>query len=682
MNIVEEFPHPVKVIENVWIPLSDGCRLAARIWLPEDAAIRPVPAILEYIPYRKRDLTRNRDEPMHHYFAGHGYAAVRVDLRGSGDSDGVLLDEYLPQEQFDAVEVIDWIAAQPWCSGKVGMMGISWGGFNALQVAALQPEKLSAIITLCSTDDRYADDAHYMGGCLLNENLLWGSILFTLNAFPPDPELVGERWRTMWQQRLENVLPFPGLWLEHQQRDDYWKQGSVCEDFSQIRCPVYAVGGWADGYTNAVGRLMKGLLGPRKGLIGPWGHAFPHDATPGPSIGFLQEVLRWWDYWLKDIDNGIMHEPPLRIWQQESIPSPFDLSQRPGRWIAEREWPSVNTSTVVWYLTNDKTLSVKPITDTDDASLLIRSSQATGFNSGDWCGFGAEGGSPADQRADDGQSLCFDSAVLAEALTILGSPELELNLSCDRPLGMLVVRLNDVADDGSSLRVSYGLLNLSHRDSHEHPEVLQPDQNYRITLKLNDCAHVFHAGRRLRIALSTSYWPIAWPAPEPFTINLHIKDCRLRLPVRHNNVEDDDTLSDFKAPEAGPALQHTALRPARYRRTLERDLLRNETLYTISSDGGDFDGAALARVHDIELDVGHVVTQRFAINDYDPLSARAEIVQQVILRRPGWNIRINSRSRLSATPDAFILAAEVEAFEDDESIFSRHWDQSITRHWV
>ena len=193
--------------------MSDGCRLAARIWLPADAETAPVPAILEYIPYRKRDFTRPRDEPMHHYFAGYGYAAVRVDLRGSGDSDGLLLDEYLKQEHDDALEVIRWIAQQPWCSGAVGMMGKSWGGFNSLQVAARRPPELKAIITVCSTDDRYLDDVHYMGGCLLNENLTWGSVLMSYNAYPPDPEIVGERWRTMWRDRLEHAVFFPEVWL-------------------------------------------------------------------------------------------------------------------------------------------------------------------------------------------------------------------------------------------------------------------------------------------------------------------------------------------------------------------------------------------------------------------------------------------------------------------------------------
>src|SRR5579862_9026190 len=185
---------PIREIEDVWITLSDGCRLAARLWLPAHADSAPAPAVLEYIPYRKRDYMRRRDEGMYRWFASQGYAGIRVDMRGSGESDGILHDEYLKQEQDDAVEVIAWIAAQPWCTGRVGMMGISWGGFNSLQVAALQPPALAAIITSCSTDDRYNDDIHYMGGCLLGDNFSWASTFFArVSSPPPDPRVVGDR---------------------------------------------------------------------------------------------------------------------------------------------------------------------------------------------------------------------------------------------------------------------------------------------------------------------------------------------------------------------------------------------------------------------------------------------------------------------------------------------------------
>ena len=230
-------------IENVFITLEDGCRLAARIWLPEDASERPVPAVLEYIPYRKRDATAPRDQTMHPKVAAHGYACVRVDIRGNGDSEGLMLDEYLPQELADGAEVIAWLAAQPWCSGSVGMIGISWGGFNALQIAALRPPALAAVITVCSTDDRYADDIHYRGGCLLADNLAWSATMMAYSSRPPDPLVVGDAWRAMWLERLEQMPFLAANWLAHQHRDAFWRHGSVAEDLSAIEVPVLAVGG-------------------------------------------------------------------------------------------------------------------------------------------------------------------------------------------------------------------------------------------------------------------------------------------------------------------------------------------------------------------------------------------------------------------------------------------------------
>lgn len=676
MKVVTSFPRKVQVIENCWIPLSDGCHLAARIWLPEDAEAAPVPAIFEYIPYRKRDFARGRDEPLHHYFAGYAYAAVRVDLRGSGDSEGLLLDEYTRQEQDDAVEVIRWIATQPWCTGAVGMMGISWGGINALQVAARQPPALKAIITLCSTDDRYADDAHYMGGCLLNENLGWGSVLLTFTAQPPDPTLVGERWRNMWRARLENLELFPEVWLRHQRRDAYWQHGSVCENPGRITCPVYAIGGWADAYSNAIPRLLESLTVPRKGLIGPWAHAFPHEGVPGPAIGFLQEALRWWDHWLKGIDVGLMDEPRYRVWMQESVPPQLSGEERPGRWVSEPSWPSARIS---WKRLSCKVARLK--NSEPETRLTICSPQTTGLTSGDWCHFGASSEMPRDQREDDGKSLVFDFGPFSERLEILGAPVLLLELAVDRPNALIAVRLNDVSLSGASTRVTYGLLNLTHRSSHEHPEPLVPGRRYRVRVQLNDIAHAFPAGHRIRVAISTSYWPVAWPSPEPVTLSVFPGASSLELPVRPPRSEDE-ALTPFAESECAPSPGQTKLHPVECQRTIQRDLETRETLYTIFGDGGDFTGTALARIHAIDLDIGHTVLKRFWINEDDPLSARAENVQNTVLRREDWLIKIETRTQLSATNEAFHLQAELEAFEGDACIFSRTWDRLIPRDLV
>ncbi|HKD70548.1 MAG TPA: CocE/NonD family hydrolase, partial [Candidatus Acidoferrum sp.] len=649
------------------------CRLAARIWLPVDAETTAVPAILEYIPYRKRDFTRARDEPMHHYFAGHGYASVRVDLRGSGDSDGLLLDEYLKQEHDDALEVIHWIGQQSWCSGTVGMMGKSWGGFNSLQVAARRPPELKAIVTVCSTDDRYLDDVHYMGGCLLNENLTWGSVLMSYNAYPPDPELVGERWRSMWRDRLEHAVFFPEVWLEHSRRDDYWKHGSVCENYGTITCAVYAIGGWADAYSNAIPRLLAGLRAPRKGLIGPWAHLYPHDGVPGPAIGFLQEALRWWNHWLKGTDTGVMAEPMLRVWMQESVPPKPFYKQRPGRWVAETQWPSPRI-TVKRYWLDVSRLSSAP---TAKAQLDFRSPQTTGLGAGEWCGFGAPGEAPLDQRGDDGCSLTFESEPVRERIEILGPPVATLEVSVDQPVAFIAVRLNDVAPGGASTRVTYGLLNLTHRDSHEHPRPLEPGTRYLIKVTLNDVAYAFPPRHKLRLAMSTGYWPIAWPAPRPVTVSFFTGQSFLDLPVRPPDPSDS-ALTPFEPPERAAA-ETTELRPAPLKRLVERDRTTNETIYTVSSGRDDSDGAKLTRIKSIGLDVGHTMLKRFHIGEEDPEMARAEVIQKTWFRRGPWNTRVETRTRFSSTCDDFLLEAELAAYENDEPFFTRTWSRRLKR---
>jgi putative CocE/NonD family hydrolase len=677
VNVVTDLPRPVRDVEHCWIPMSDGCRLAARLWFPEGAEASPVPAILEYIPYRKRDFSRPRDEPIHRYFAGHGYAAVRVDVRGSGDSEGLLPDEYHPQELADALEVIAWIAAQPWCDGRVGMMGKSWGGINALQVAAQRPPALRAIITVCSTDDRYTDDAHYMGGCLLNENFIWGSALFTLGALPPDPVIVGARWRAMWHERLAGAVPFSDLWLRHQHRDAYWRRGSVREDYGRIACPVYAVGGWADAYSNAVPRLLSGLTVPRKGLVGPWAHVYPHDGVPGPAIGFLQEALRWWDHWLRDRDTGIMDEPTYRVWMQESVPPHPYYDQRPGRWIAEAAWPSPHV--VPWRLA----LDVGRLADHagPETRLECCSPQGTGLAGGEWCPFGVEGEMPTDQRTDAGGSLVFDSRPLAAPVEILGAPALTLALAVDRPVALVAVRLNDLAPDGSSTRVTYGVLNLAHREGHEHPAALEPGRRYTVRVALNDVAHAFPAAHVLRLAISTCYWPLVWPAPEPATLAVFTGASRLELPVRPPRPEDA-RLRPFPPPERAPPPVQTLLHPAPLRRSIERDARTGETIYTVTGDAAGFNGAALARLEAIGLDLGHTIARRHRVSESDPTSARSEIEHAIQLRRGEWSVRVNTRTRVSATARAFRVETTLEAFERDERVFTRQWDRTVPRDLV
>ena len=292
-----------------------------------------MPAVLDAVPYRKGDGTAARDATRYPYIAGHGYACVRLDLRGSGDSEGWIPDEYTEQEQDDVEAVIAWLARQPWCDGAVGMIGVSWGGFAALQAAARNPPALRGIVAIHASDDRYADDVHYIGGCVLATDMVhWCACMAAYVGQPPDPAVVGEGWRDAWRERLEAMEPWVATWLAHQRRDDYWRQGSACERYDAIECPVFAVGGWVDGYRDMCLRVAEHVRAPVRALIGPWGHTWPERGAPGPAIGFLQEVVRFFDCALKGVANGFLDEPRVVSWMR-------------GRWVAEPAWPSPNVAT-------------------------------------------------------------------------------------------------------------------------------------------------------------------------------------------------------------------------------------------------------------------------------------------------------------------------------------------------
>lgn len=673
MKIVSTFPYAIEEHENIWIRMPDGTRLAARIWIPENAKNIPVPALLEYIPYRKRDGTAYRDSIMHPYFAGHGYACVRVDLRGSGESEGVLKDEYLEQELADGEAVIHWMAQQPWCNGNVGMIGISWGGFNGLQIAARQPPALKAIISLCSTDDRYADDVHHMGGCLLGDNLSWASVMFAYNACPPDPTLVGERWREMWLERLKHSGLWLDTWLQHQQRDAYWKHGSICEDFSAIQCPVFAVSGWMDGYSNAVFRLLSNLKAPRLGLIGPWSHKYPHLGIPGPAIGFLQEALRWWDHWLKGAETGIMHEPMLRVWMQDSVPPTTFYDIRPGRWVGEDSWPSANIQHRDFSLASGRILPIEQLYP--EEVLSIQSPLSVGLFAGKWCSYAAGPDLAHDQREEDGGALVFDSEVLSESIELLGAPIVKLDLSANKPVAMVAIRLSDVAPDDKATRVTYGLLNLTHRTSSEHPEYLDPNKRYQVNVSLNHIAQVFPKGHRLRVAISTSYWPLAWPSPEPVRLTIFTGSSTLHLPVRLQQ-ETNARQIEFAASEGAQPIQKSIVESAHHNWRVIRDLAMDESTLEVINDNGIY------RLDDINLEIQNKTIEKYSYRADDFESIRGETQSIRGFRRDNWSVKTVTKTILTATSTHFCIVADLDAYEGDKRIYCQSWERKIPRDFV
>jgi hypothetical protein len=669
----DQLPCAVRSIENVWIPLPDGDRLAARLWLPDDADDAPVPALIEYIPYRKRDITRERDEINHPYLAGHGYACLRVDLRGSGDSAGVLRDQYLDQEQDDGVAAIAWAAAQTWCDGNVGMFGISWGGFNALQIAARQPPALKAIVAACATDDLYADNMHYMGGCLLADNLSESTTMFGHTSCPPDPAIVGDDWREMWLRRLAESGLWLDIWLRHQHRDEFWKRASVCEDYSAIRCPVMAVSGWTDGYTNAVFRLLEHLDVPRQGLVGPWGHKYPHMGEPGPAIGFLQHMLRWFDHWLKGKDNGVEEDPLLRAWMQDSVPPSTRYKVRPGRWVIEDAWPSANVRERVFALAryrllmpDERRADVEPTVDRMQSPLSV------GLFAGKWCSYASAPDLPHDQREEDGGALLYTSEPLSESMNILGAPRVELTLSADRPVAQVCVRLEDVLPDGSATRIAYGLLNLTHRDGDESPEPLEVDKRYTVSVPMNYVAQSFPAGHRIRLAISTSYWPLAWPPPEPVELAVVPTESRLVLPCRRDTL-DDARLCEFGPPEGTPAMQKTLIEPEHHNWLVHRDLAADTSELEVIKDDGRW------RIDEPDLTIGSVTNEWYRSQGSEFESVSGETATRKEFSHGDWRTTIRTATSLRSTPTHFLLRAELDAWEGDTRIFSENWNRRIPR---
>ena len=683
----------IRQLDYAWLPLRNGARLAARIWLPVDAEVAPVPAILEALPYRFSDGTVTRDVLVHPYWAAHGYACVRLDLRGSGESDGILEDEYALQEQDDLLEAIAWIAEQPWCSGAVGMTGISWGGFNSLQVAARRPPALKAIIALMSSDDRYADDVHYKGGCLLATDLLhWSTCMLHWQCEPPHEAAVGGRWRELWEQRLAANRPWSHTWLAHQRRDGYWKHGSVCEDYGAIQAAVYAIGGWIDGYTNSVLRLLEGLPGPRKGLVGPWPHDFPHLATPGPRIGYLQEALRWWDYWLKGVDTGIMDEPMLRVWMQEAAPPSQWADEIPGRWVAEERWPSPRLRAPRWRLAADGVLrdaaggepecaEAAAACGADGAGRLrITGSQLCGADAGAWCAEGQPSDAAPDQRAAEGQSLCFTSAPLAEPLEILGHPRLTLRFAANRPLALVAARLDDVAADGVSRVVAQQIFNLTHLKSHETPTRLEPGREYTAEIALDATAYAFAAGHRLRLALSPTYWPWAWPSPEPVTLTVASEGSAFELPRRPPR-EEDQNLPPFEAPLVPEGLGATTVGGGPGGRRYVRDLVQDGVEWAYRY----VDGGNVVLPNGWQSEEHNQVS--YAVREGEPLAARVTVdIESVLVRGEQGRFHIVTHGAMWCDASTFFVEDRVAVYEGVEGaereLFARTWRHEEPRDLV
>ncbi|WP_371496152.1 CocE/NonD family hydrolase [Kitasatospora sp. NBC_00374] len=666
------YPYPI-TREDVRIPLPDGDQLYARIWRP--VTPEPVPVLLEYLASRLTDRTARRDAERHPWYAGHGYASVRVDARGHGNSEGLPADEDTGQQEADGAAVVEWLAGRPWSSGTVGLFGLAAGGTLGLRIAALAPEPLRAVVAVCAADDRY-DDAHYLGGSLLASGMhTHSATALALAALPPDPRYVGDGWRRVWTERLDALTPAIHPWLTHQHRDDYWRRGSLREDYGTITAAVLAVGGWADPHADTVLRLVEHLDAPVRGIIGPWPHQYPDQGLPpGPAIGFLQETLRWWDHWLKDRDTGVMAEPVLRSWMNESVPPATAYANRPGRWVGDESWPSPDVREIHYGL--DTALRTAG-TASEDRFVRVRSPQHTGIDAGRPRPVGGPADLPPDQREEDGRSICFDSTPMPEPVEILGRPGVRLRVRCDARRGQVAARLCDVAPDGASTLVTRGVLNLTARQGTVRTVDWEPGAVEEVDLDLTAVAHSFPAGHRLRLALSCAYWPWVWPQPEAAGFEIDPGHSTLTLPVRHLAADVGGPPITFEAPEQAAPLDVATAEPltARPDRLAVHDIAAGEWRLEVSP------GAGASHIHPDGLVHQEHAVEAYRIHSDDPLGAQTRSDWTIRLERPdiGWDATVQSRSEISCDATHFITRDHLRALEGGGVLFDRHWERRIPR---
>jgi len=670
-HICTPFPYET-THEDIWIPLPDGTRLYARVWRP--LTDDPVPALVEYLPYGLPDWTTPHDWQRHPWYAGHGYASVRVDARGHGDSEGAMpSDACTAVEPADAVDVIGWLAGQPWCSGKIGMFGLSWGGFGSLRVAALAPEPLKAVVTVCAPDNRYDNDAHHLGSSFLAVDTPARSArLLASAARPPDPVHVGEvMWRDLWVKRLETLEPLVHSWPAHQNRTRDAYEDEEDEEYGAIRAAVLAVGGWHDPYRDTVLRLVEHLPPDRvRGLIGPWSHHYPDDRgrPPGPAIGFLQETLRWWDHWLRDRATDVMSEPVLRSYVTDAHPPATTYDVLPGRWVGDASWPSASVTPVSYAL--------------QGVPVLVRSPMHTGVDAGSFVPSGNEADLPPDQREEDARSVCFEFEV-AEETWVLGRPRVRLRLTSEAKRGQAVARLCDVAPNGSSTLVTRGALNLSARHGRDQAVPWKPGATEDVVFDLAGIGHAFPPGHRVRLAVSSAYWPWIWPQPgSEAGFTLDPADSALELPVRARESDQAIRTIRFEEPEQSEPLGVAAdgwsaatLDEPRPERLVVRDVAKAEWRLEVTPRHGG------TRVHPDGLECTEDALETYTINDSTPLSARTRSTWSIRLHRPepGWDARIETRSEITCEADDFLTSDEVICRDSDEVVFHRTWKKRIPR---
>jgi putative CocE/NonD family hydrolase len=639
--------------ERRFLEMDDGARIAVTLHFPETRP--PWPVVFEARPYRKDDFS-DATEIYRRLCEEGGLAVCRADVRGTGSSEGIAEDEYTDREWQDHVQTIAWLASQAWSNGNVGMFGTSYSGFNALQVAALRPPALKAIIPIYATDRRYTDDVHYGGGVRRGIDFLdYPAYMVALNALPPVPSVYGDGWREEWRRRIDATEPWELGWLEHQREDDYWRRGSICFDYQAIEAATLVIAGHADGYRNMALRTFERLRCPRKILFGPWSHMSPRLSMPGPRIDHVPVMIRWWDRWLRG-NEAPDADPPISIFVRRWTDPEPDLDAYAGEWRAEPEWPPARLAE------ERRGLGSALLGEQTDGTDALQVRGDVGVTGSIWCAASLPFGLPWDQRADEAFSLVYDWPVDRET-EIMGHPRVELAVAASVPVAFVSAKLCDVAPDGRSSLVTRGILNLTHRASHEHPEPLTPGASVAATIELDATSYVFEPGHTIRLDLAGSDFPSSWPPPAAGAIEIDRAGSALILPVMGGPPVAAPPV--FEPGEPEPA------RPERVSWAVTDDVLARERAVAIDH-GGVRGRSGLA-------DASDRYRGEIRVHRDEPGSCTAEATASLELQWPDANVRTESRARLRSDRDAWYLEIDLEVYDGDDRIAERRWERTVPR---
>ena len=722
IHVRDKVPDPKLITFKVHHGLRKPIDLAGHFWFNQEAIARGIrcPAIVDFNPYRRRDGEIYQDSEMYPWIASRDYLCFRVDLQGSGDSAGVITDEYTEEEIAYCIQVIRQIAAHPWCDGNVGMMGISWGGINSLLVASHAdcPPELKAVIVACGNDDRYSDDIHYMGGAMMHDNHEWASYMWAWLSQPPDPAVVGRRWKRQWGQRIGKADFWFKHWVSHATRDSYWQRASVRDHYDRVKVPVYILSGWEDGYKNPVDQVFRGLsaLGkPAVGMLGPWGHSYPFNGVPGPIINWLPYIVEhWWDKWLKGRRPAAETElPPLTVWlgQSREPGQSGEYGQQPdyvdlGRWVAEdADWP-MRVQEHYFHLAPGHRLSSSELgekgSETSSSATVVAKTmpETSSFASP------TNADLPGNMEDSDVQSLYFDSEALESDLDCFGYPKVRLTLTCDQPVVMLAARLCEISPDTkASHLVSYTFHNLCYAgDNLAQPRRLQPGVPFRVEIPLNIMGHTFRAGWKIRLALSTSLFPTLWQGVRSASITVHTglyedwPSSVLVLPGRPARQEDV-RMTHLLLPDdvvvCADAEDYVPMDQAREKRTTREvhstfNGLQKTTVYRKYDDAGRYCYRGMLG----DLWVDQVVWNEDRIINDEPLSRVVSARSETTMERPaeGWYVRTRTFTKVWTDLDRqgrarFRYKASIKAdIKDASGRFKRFKTRvvrgSIPRRWI